>query len=620
MEKVRSIEELNALRDKIKASIDPNKPCVYICGGTGCKASGADKARDALLEVLKAKGLSDVKVKMTGCHGFCEKGALMIVEPYDIFYCHVKAEDMEEIVETTIMGNGKPVERLLYHDPVSGNVFVHGKENPFYTKQKRTVLANCGHVDAESVEDYIAKGGFVGLSKAIEMGYEKVIAEMLKSGLRGRGGAGFPTGKKWQAGRDAKGDGTGKKYMVCNGDEGDPGAFMDRSIMEGDPYKLIEGMTVGALAVGADEGYIYVRAEYPLAIKRLRIAIQHCMELGLLGENILGTDFSFVLKIKEGAGAFVCGESTALTSSIEGKRGMPRVRPPQTTEAGLWEKPTVLNNVETYASVPDIMVNGGDWYAAIGTEDSKGTKAFAISGKVNRIGLAEVPLGMTLRELIFDIAGGVPNGKAFKAVQMGGPSGGCLTADDLDTPIEYVSLQKAGAIMGSGGAVIVDEDSCMVDFARFFMDFTQRESCGKCIPCREGTKRMLEIMQRICDGKGKDGDIELLEELGRMIISSSLCGLGKTAPNPVLSTIAKFRNEYEDHIYKKKCTAKACSALLTYSIDASKCKGCTKCVKKACPVGAISGEAKKPHKIDKNRCVKCGGCYDICPFGAVVKD
>jgi len=619
MERLRSIEELAALRDKIRASVDHSKPCVFICGGTGCKASGADKARDALVKVLEAKGLNDIKVKMTGCHGFCEKGALMIVEPYDIFYCHVQPEDMEEVVEKTIIGKGETVERLLYHDPVSGNIFTHVKDNPFYAKQQRTALANCGHVDAESVEDYIEKDGYAALAKALQMTPEEVIEEVLKSGLRGRGGAGFPTGKKWEAGRNAKGDGTGKKYMVCNGDEGDPGAFMDRSIMEGDPYKLIEGMALGAYSVGADEGYIYVRAEYPLAIKRLKIAIGHCLELGLLGDNILGTDFSFHLKIKEGAGAFVCGESTALTSSIEGYRGMPRIRPPQTTDAGLWEKPTVLNNVETFTSVPDIILRGSAWYASLGTEKSTGTKTFAISGKVNRIGLAEVPMGLTVKELIFDIAGGVPDGKEFKAVQMGGPSGGCLTKEHLDLPIDYESLTKAGAIMGSGGAVVVDEDTCMVDFARFFLDFTQRESCGKCIPCREGTKRMLEILNRICAGEGRDGDIELLEELGKMIISSSLCGLGKTAPNPVLSTIQHFRHEYEAHIYDKKCPAAACQPLLTFSIDQEKCKGCTKCVKKACPVGAIQGEAKKAHTIDDKRCVKCGACFDICPFDAVIK-
>ena len=619
MEKLRSIEELALLRDKIKASVDHSKPCVYICGGTGCKASGADKAKDALKAVLDAKGMSDVKIKMTGCHGFCEKGALMIVDPYDIYYCNIQPEDMEEVVEKTIK-NGEPIERLLYHDPVSGKIFTHSKDNPFYVKQQRVVLANCGHIDASSMEDCLEKDGFAALAKMLGgMTPEAVIEEVTASGLRGRGGAGFPTGVKFAEGRKAKGDGTGKKYMVCNGDEGDPGAFMDRSIMEGDPYKLIEGMCIGAYAVGADEGYIYVRAEYPLAIQRLKIAIAQCEELGLLGDNILGTDFSFKLRIKEGAGAFVCGESTALTGSIEGGRGMPRIRPPQTTQAGLWGKPTVLNNVETFASVPAIIQNGSAWYAAMGTEKSKGTKTFAISGKIRRIGLAEVPMGITVRELIFDIGGGVPDGKEFKAVQMGGPSGGCLTKDHLDLTIDFESLTKAGAIMGSGGAVVVDEDTCMVDFARFFLDFTQRESCGKCIPCREGTKRMLEILERICAGDGKDGDIEILEELGKMIISSSLCGLGKTAPNPVLSTIKQFRHEYEAHIYDKKCPAKACQPLLTYGIDASTCKGCTKCVKKACPVGAITGEAKVPHKLDMKRCVKCGACFDICPFGAVTK-
>ncbi len=620
MGKLRSIEELELLRNKINASIDHSQLCVYICGGTGCKACGADAAKDALQAMFKAKGIKDIKIKMTGCHGFCEKGALMIIEPYDIYYCHIQPEDMEEIVEKTIK-KGEPIERLLYHDPVSGKIFVHSKDNPFYVKQKRIVLSNCGHVDAESIEDYLVKDGFVALAKMLGgMTSEQVVAEVTASGLRGRGGAGFPTGIKFAEGRKAKGDGTGKKYMVCNGDEGDPGAFMDRSIMEGDPYKLIEGMLIGAFAVGSDEGYIYVRAEYPLAIQRLKIAMAQCEELALLGENILGTNFSFKLKIKEGAGAFVCGESTALTSSIEGGRGMPRIRPPQTAQKGLWGKPTVLNNVETFASLPAIIENGSAWYAAMGTEKSKGTKTFAVAGKVRRIGLVEIPMGLTVRELIFDIGGGVPDGKEFKAVQMGGPSGGCLTRDHLDLPIDFDSLTQAGSIMGSGGAVVVDEETCMVDFARFFLDFTQRESCGKCIPCREGTKRMLEILERICIGEGKDGDIELLEELSNMIISSSLCGLGKTAPNPVLSTINHFRDEYEAHIHHKKCPAKACPPLLTFGIDPSKCKGCTKCVKRACPVKAITGEIRKPHKLDMKLCVQCGACFDICPFDAVTKE
>jgi NADH:ubiquinone oxidoreductase subunit F (NADH-binding)/(2Fe-2S) ferredoxin/NAD-dependent dihydropyrimidine dehydrogenase PreA subunit len=588
---------------------------VLICAGTGCVASGSKQVEAALREEIAKKGLDkEIKIVETGCHGLCEAGPMVIVYPEGTFYAGVQEQDVPELVENHLY-KGRIVERLLYKDPVTHESIPDYKELSFYKKQMRSVLANCGFINPELIEEYIAHGGYEAVAKALtQMKPEDVISEVKKSGLRGRGGGGFPTGMKWEFTRKSAGD---KKYIVCNADEGDPGAFMDRSVLESDPHRVIEGMTICGYGIGADEGYLYVRAEYPLAIKRLKIAIKQAEDMGLLGDNIFGSSFNFRLKIKEGAGAFVCGEETALMASIEGKRGMPRPRPPFPAVSGLWGKPTNINNVETFANVPQIITKGSDWYSSIGTEKSKGTKVFALTGRINHTGLAEVPMGITMREIIFDIGGGIPEGKKYKAAQIGGPSGGCLPEELLDLPIDYDSLIQAGAMMGSGGLVVMDETTCMVDLAKFFLTFTQAESCGKCTPCREGTKRMLEVLTRITEGQGKDGDIALLEDMAKNIKVTALCGLGQTAPNPVLSTLRYFRSEYEAHINEKRCPAGACTALTPFSIS-ELCKGCGLC-KKVCPVDAISGEVKAPHVIDQSVCVKCGACVSKCPFNSILK-
>ena len=556
-----------------------------------------------------------VTIVPTGCHGFCEQGVLVVIPDLHTTYVKVKVDDVEEIV-TSHIRDGKPVERLLYTDPATGQKIQKSEDINFYAKQTRTALANCGNIDAESIEEAIAVRGYEALAKVLkENNPDAVITEVENSGLRGRGGGGFPTGKKWRSVFKHKG---GKSYVICNGDEGDPGAFMDRSVMEGDPHKLLEGMAIAAFAIGSDEGYIYVRAEYPLAIHRLRVAIKQAEKTHYLGSNIMGTDFSFHIHIKEGAGAFVCGESSALIASIEGERGMPRPKNIHMAEKGLFQRPTLLNNVETYANVPLIILKGADWFSSMGTEGSKGTKTFALTGEVNNTGLIEVPMDTTLRQIVFDLGGGIRNGKKFKAVQIGGPSGGCLTEEHLDMPMDYDSLKKVGAMVGSGGLVIMNEDTCIVEVARFFMNFTQHESCGKCTPCREGTKNMLAILRKIVNGKGTMEDLDTLEELAHIVQEGSLCGLGKSAPNPVLSTLKYFRDEYIAHIKDKKCPAGVCTAMQTYTIDAEKCKGCSKCARN-CPVGAISGELKSPYKIDKEKCIKCGACMQGCPFKAIEK-
>ena len=591
---------------------------VLVCGGTGCTSSGSHQLIERFEQQLKEKGLEkEVKVVRTGCFGLCEAGPVVIVYPEGTFYSRVKVEDVDEIVAEHLL-KGRKVQHLVYVDHVTHESTVAKSldEIGFYKQQKRIALKNCGVIDPENIDEYIAFDGYKALAKALtEMTREQVIQEVLDSGLRGRGGGGFPTGLKWKFGYNSPAD---QKYIACNADEGDPGAFMDRSLLEGDPHAIIEAMAIGGYAIGASEGYIYVRAEYPIAVKRLQVAIGQAREYGLLGEHIFGTDFSFDLHIRLGAGAFVCGEETALMNSIEGKRGEPRPRPPFPAVKGLFGKPTVLNNVETYANIPQIILKGAKWYASIGTERSKGTKVFALGGKINNTGLVEIPMGTPLRTVIYDIGGGIPNGKKFKAVQTGGPSGGCIPAEHLDIPIEYDTLIEIGSMMGSGGLIVMDEDNCMVDIARFFLDFTVDESCGKCTPCRIGTRRMLEILERIVEGKGEEGDIEKLETLAKNIKATALCGLGQTAPNPVLSTLRYFRDEYEAHIKEKRCPAHHCQALLNYVIS-DKCRGCTLC-SKVCPAGAISGEVRKQHHIDTSKCLKCGACMEKCRFGAISKN
>jgi len=587
---------------------------VLVCAGAGCISSGCQAVKSALVESIDRLGLQrEIKVVETGCMGPCDLGPVIVVYPEGVFYRQLKPADAMEIAEEHLL-KGRVVERLLYKAPEDGKTAVTSDQIDFFKKQTRIALRNTGIINPESVEEYIARDGYRALGKVLtSMTPEEVIECIKKSGLRGRGGAGFPTGLKWEFSAKAPGK---PRYVVCNADEGDPGAFMDRSILEGDPHSVLEAMAICGYAIGANQGYVYVRAEYPLAVQRLSLAIEKAREYGLLGESIFGTGFSFDVEIRVGAGAFVCGEETALLASIEGRRGEPRPRPPFPAQEGLWGKPTVINNVETWANIPPIILKGPEWFASIGTEKSKGTKVFALAGKVNNTGLVEVPMGTTLREIIFDIGGGIPGGKQFKAAQTGGPSGGCIPARYLDVPVDYESLTRLGAIMGSGGLIIMDEDTCMVDLARFFLEFVQDESCGKCSPCRIGTKRMLEIVERITRGEGRDGDIELLEELGHGIKSSALCGLGQTAPNPVLSTIRHFRDEYEAHIYHKKCPAGVCRALMVYAVDEEKCTGCGRCAL-VCPAGAVYGEKKKPHRIDLEKCLRCGTCMEKCKFGAI---
>ena len=616
----KTIEDIEKIRKQKRKELDLRvntsaktvEKHILVCNGTGCTSSKSPEIVKNLNKFIKKYEVENVRIIKTGCFGLCSRGPIVIVRPEDTFYSIVKPEDCEEIIKSHIM-EGKIVDRLLCKD-IDGTVVKKLDELPFYKKQMRIALKNCGVINPEDIDEYIAFDGFKALEKVLtKMTRDEVIEEISKSGLRGRGGAGFPTGKKWSF---VKAEPDGQKYVICNADEGDPGAFMDRSILEGDPHSVIEAMAIAGYAIGANKGFIYVRAEYPIAVERLKIAIKQEEKYGILGENIFGTDFCFNVEIRLGAGAFVCGEETALIESIEGKRGQPRVKPPYPAHYGLWGKPTLINNVETYANVTRIIINGADWYSKIGTETSKGTKVFALGGNVNNVGLVEVPMGTTLREIIYDIGGGIPNGREFKAAQTGGPSGGCIPKEHLDTKIDYESLAQIGSMMGSGGLIVMDDTKCMVNIARFYLDFTVSESCGKCTPCRIGTKRMLEILERICEGNGTEEDLYKLERLAFNIKKSAICGLGQTAPNPVLSTMKYFKEEYRRHVISYECEAMECKALAKIAIDPEKCRGCDIC-KKVCPVGAISGEPGKVHTIDQSKCIKCRSCMQKCPFKAI---
>jgi len=614
MEKIRSVEQLEALRKKVLDRQGTDTRSLTLCAGTGCRAYGTMEIVEALHQELKKKGLAKkVAVKATGCHGFCERGPMVLISPEGIFYQQFKIQDVSEIVEKTVLG-GEVIDRLLYRDPRTGAVVQKERDIPFYKLQKRVLLGENLLVDPTSIEDYIAQGGYLALAKALgTLSPDAIVDEMKRSGLRGRGGGGFPTGRKWESCRKAEGT---DKYVICNADEGDPGAYMDRSLLEGNPHKILEGMIIGAYAIGAAQGYVYVRNEYPLAVTHAQLAIDAARKAGFLGENIFGSGFSFDVKITRGGGAFVCGESTALMASLEGRPGEPRAKYVHTVDKGLFDRPTNLNNVETWANVPRIILEGADAFAALGTEGSKGTKIFSLVGKINNTGLVEVPMGISLREIIFDIGGGVPDGKKFKAVQTGGPSGGCLPEPMLDLKVDFDELTKAGSMMGSGGMIVMDQDNCMVDVARYFVTFLEEESCGKCTPCREGLRRMKQILTDICEGRGKPDSIGQLKRLAGAMKAASLCELGRTAANPVLTTIAYFEDEYEEHIRRKKCPAFVCRSLVTYTIDPKKCTGCMACAR-ACPASCISGKKKKVHVIDPKLCIHCGSCFDVCRFGAV---